>query len=76
MTLQNPRVTGKGAPFPASLPSSRTYHDGVAVVSLDTVLIALGFGETATPHFSFRGKVQVVVHNLTPLHEEHGPVLV
>ena len=52
------------------------YHDGEAVVSLDTVLLTLAFGVLTAPQFCFRGKVQVVVHNLTPLHEEQGPVLV
>ena len=52
------------------------YHDGEAVVSLDTVLLTLGFGVLTAPPFCFRGEVQVVVHNLTPLHEEQGPVLV
>ena len=52
------------------------YHDGEAVVSLDTVLLTLGFGVLTAPQFCFWGEVQVVVHNLTPLHEEQGPVLV
>lgn len=52
----------------------RSYPDGEAVVSLDTVFIALGFGVVV--RLSFRGKVQVVVHDLTPLHEEQGSVLV
>lgn len=53
-----------------------TYHDGEAVASLDTVFITLAFGVGIASHFSFRGKVQVVVHDLTPLHEEHGSLLV
>lgn len=57
-------------------PRAGAYHDGEAVVFLDTVLITLGFGVLATPHLRIGGKVQVVVHNLTPLHEEQGPVLV
>lgn len=57
-------------------PAAGPYHDGEAVVSLDTVLITLGFGVLATPQLGVRGKVQVVIHNLTPLHEEQGPVLV
>lgn len=56
--------------------AAETYHDGEAVVSLDTVFVTLGFGVGITPHFSFRGKVHVVVHDLTPLHEEHGSLLV
>lgn len=53
-----------------------TYHDGEAVVSLDTVLLTMGFGVLTAPQFCFWGEVQVVVHNLTPLHEEQGPVFV
>lgn len=52
------------------------YHDGEAVVSLDTVLVTLGFGVLAAAQLGVGGKVQVVVHNLTPLHEEQGRVLV
>lgn len=55
---------------------AEAYHDGEAVVSLDTLFFTLGFGVAVTPHLSFRGKVQVVVHDLTPLHEEQGSVLV
>lgn len=54
----------------------RAYRDGEAVVSLDTVLVTLHFGVLAAPHLGVGGKVQVMVHNLTPLHEEQGPVLV
>lgn len=56
--------------------AAETYHDGEAVVSLDTVLVTLGFGVVISPHFSVRGKVQVMVHDLTPLHEEYGSLLV
>lgn len=56
--------------------SCRAYHDGEAVVSLETVLVTLRFGVLAAPQLSVGGKVQVVVHNLTPLHEEQGRVLV
>lgn len=56
--------------------AAEAYHDGEAVVSLDTVFITLGFGVAVSPHFSFRGKVHVMVHNLTPLHEEQGSLLV
>lgn len=56
--------------------AAETYRDGEAIVSLDTVLITLGFGAVVTPHLIFRGKVQVVVHDLTPLHEEQGSVSV
>lgn len=57
-------------------PAAGAYHDGEAVVSLDTVLLTLGFRVLVAPQFRFWGEVQVVVHNLTPLHEEQGPVLV
>lgn len=56
--------------------SCRAYHDGETVVSLDTMLITLYFGVLAAPQFRVGGKIQVVVHNLTPLHQEQGPVLV
>lgn len=52
------------------------YHDGETVASLDTVLVTLLFGVLAAAHLGVRDKVQVMVHNLTPLHEEQGPVLV
>lgn len=52
------------------------YHDGEAVVSLDTVLVTLCFGVLAAPQLGVGGKVQVMVHDLTPLHEEQGSVLV
>ena len=52
------------------------YHDGEAVVSLDTVLVTLGFGVLAAPQLGVGGKIQVMVHNLTPLHEQQGRVLV
>lgn len=52
------------------------YHDGEAVVSPDTVLVTLCFGALAAPQLGVGGKVQVMVHNLTPLHEEQGPVCV
>lgn len=53
-----------------------TYYDGETVASLDTVLITLCFGVLAAPQLSVRSKVQVVVHNLTPLHEQQRPALV
>ena len=56
--------------------AAEAYHDGEAVVSLETVFITLGFGVVITPHFIFRSKVQVVVHDLNPLHEEQGSVFV
>lgn len=56
--------------------AAEAYHDGEAVVSLETVFITLSFGAVITPHLIFRGKVQVVVHDLTPLHEEQGSVFV
>lgn len=59
-----------------SLTAIGAYHDGEAVVSLDTVLVTLGFGVLAAPQLGVGGKVQVMVHNLTPLHEEQGSVLV
>lgn len=59
-----------------SLTTAGAYHDGEAVVSLDTVLVTLCFGVLAAPQLRVGGKVQVMVHNLTPLHEEQGPVLV
>lgn len=54
--------------------ASEAYHDGEAVVSLDAVFLTHGFGVVIG--LSFRGKVHVVVYDLTPLHEEHGSVLV
>lgn len=56
--------------------AAEAYHYGEAVVSLETVFITLGLGVVITPHFIFRGKVHVMVHELTPLHEEHGSLLV
>ena len=63
-----------GKQFARGPPAAGAYHDGEAVVSLDTVLLTLGFRVLVAPQFRFRGEVQVVVHNLTPLHEEQGPV--
>lgn len=54
----------------------RAYHDGEAVIFLDTVLVTLFFGVLTAPELSVGGKVQVMVHNLTPLHEKQGPFLV
>lgn len=81
--LQEVLADGLGTPATPGMqaacqgpPAAGAYHDGEAVVSLDTVLLTLDFGVLAAPQFRFRGEVQVVVHNLTPLHEEQGPVLV
>lgn len=65
-----------GRPGLSGTRSRRAYHDREAVVSLDTVLVTLLFGVLAAPHLSVGGKIQVVVHDLAPQHEQQGPVLV
>lgn len=64
---------GRGAYWGPPRDQEGGYRDGEAVATLDTVLLTLGLGVLAAAQLGVGGKVQVVVHNLTPLHEEQGP---
>lgn len=75
MTGQKGRANPEGKGWSGTR-SCRAYQDGEAVVSLQTVLVTLLLGVLAAPQLRVGGEIQVVVHNLTPLHEEQRRVLV